>query len=183
MATCDDYFVVFKLDDSMSCDFKKTIETYMVQIYNIFHKCLGYKIVGIEKISFVDYANKSFYMNFPFNKKLVIESTSQSLTQIGFGKYTGYFFEVVAKVEISSKPLNFRIFFDILEDDGQSITSSALPIRKESEENNEHKIYILGEHRTYIRKGRSKYIDYNGKQISITEARKIEKDLANKEQK
>lgn len=179
-----DNIVEFKLPDGE--EFKRIVESHMVVIFNIFHKCLGYKVVVIEKISFVDYQNKGFHRRFPFNKKLTIMNTSQSLKQFGFGNFSGAFFEVIAKVDLgaSGTPINFRIFYeeeqslDTVQASGESDKTPESKCEGEGEK--QDTMYILGADRPFIKRGRATYVSYNGTYISLTEAKKLERANAQK---
>ena len=147
--------VVFNYNKSE--DFKKSIENFKVITNSIFHRNFGYKIVCIERLSFIDYKNESILPNFPVNQSLRIWNTD-TLQRFGMGKFNGFFFDVIARVDLSNKPHNFRIFYDYEEE--------------QQEPSNEEYIFLLGETRKIIKKGRFKYIDYNGKLISVTQAKK-----------
>jgi hypothetical protein len=181
--------IVFRINEKTL--FHDTAKAHALIIGNVFLKDLNYKEVKIERLSFINYANQTFYPNFPFNQPLMIHNTGSD-NQFGFGNFAAKFFEVIATID-DQKPKNFRIFYELLapkttlvealaDPEVQSkidnkvqevtdVTDTEEPLAKEPHET----IFILGENRPVIKKGRATYVVYEGKQISLTEAKKLEK--------
>lgn len=175
--------------------FIDVLNSHVSVIQRIFFGALGFKYVKIERISFIDYKSKTFHPNFPFNKRLNIHNTS-TLDKFGFGKYSGAFFDVIVRLE-DNNPRNYRIFYEIdgvshiitqpqpqptqLSPQPQLQPSIQLPTipttTQQPSPTQPHQIHILGYDRICIKKGRATYIEYDGKHISLTEAKKLEKDL------
>lgn len=184
--------VVFSIQYTDLHDTNKFIDivnSHVSVIQRIFLGALGFKHPKIERISFIDYKNKKFFPNFPFNKRLNIHNTS-TLDKFGFGKYSGAFFDVIVRLE-DNNPRNFRIFYEI--DGVPSATPTPHPPPPPSppqppptpaketahnESQDDPSVFVLGYKRKFVKKGRATYIEYDGKQLSLTEAKKLEKDLS-----
>lgn len=152
-------YVTFALDDSQ--DFKTNLENHMFLIQKLVSITFGYKMsMTVERVSFVDYEKKTFYTSFPFNTQLQIHNTSTMQT-FGFGRYNGAFFDVILRMN-DGNPMNLKIFYGIGDETPQK--------------QQDNMIFILGENRKCYKKGRVTLIDYNGDMISLTEAKKLEKN-------
>lgn len=136
------------------------LDAYMALVQKLVNMTLNYKNVRVARLSFVDYENKDFYVDFPFNKELCIHNTS-TVGKFGYGRYAGSFFDVILRLE-DGNPMNLRIFYGIEE---------AVPPPQD-----EPKMYVLGEDRRFVKKGKATYIEYEGKYISLKDAKKLEKE-------
>jgi hypothetical protein len=177
--------IVFRINEKTL--FHDTAKAHALIVGNIFLKDLNYKEVKIERLSFINYANQTFYPNFPFNQPLVIHNTGSD-NQFGFGNFAAKFFEVIATID-DQKPKNFRIFYELLSPKTTLVEALADPEVQSKIDNKidnkapedppakdpQETIFILGENRLVIKKGRATYVMYEGKQISLTEAKKLEK--------
>jgi hypothetical protein len=185
--------IVFRINEKAL--FQDTAKAHALIVGNIFLKDLNYKEVKVERLSFINYAEQTFYPNFPFNQPIVIHNTGSD-NQFGFGNFAAKFFEVIATID-DNKPTNFRIFYELLAPKTTLVEALADPevrnqIDNKTKESSEQQdvssanesvdakeptdtIFILGENRPLIKKGRSTYVMYDGKQISLTEAKKLEK--------
>lgn len=142
-------------------DFVTLLDANMALIQKLLNMTLCYKNVKVVKLSYVDYDNKCFYPNFPMETRLCIHNTS-TIDRFGYGKYNGNFFDVILRLE-DGNPINYRIFYGIDE-----TTSSPEP-------QPEPTLFVLGEERKVVKKGKYTYVLYEDKLISLTEARKLEK--------
>lgn len=159
-------YVIFKRDPLYE-DFLETLKEHMTITHKILHNTMGYDNLTIERLSFVDYKNSTFYSNFPFNKQICINNTS-TVDKFGFGRFQGHFFDVIVRGK-DNNPKNIRIFYGIIEEASQAIES------KHKELPNKDTIFILGEERPIITIGRYKYVEVDNNIISVTAARKLEK--------
>lgn len=140
------------------------LSSHTALIQKLLNTTLNYKNIVIEKLSFIDYSNQTFYANFPFNKQLSIHNTS-TLDKFGYGRYIGNFFDIIVRLE-SGNPMNLRIFYSIEKNNEDENTV---------QEKKQEVINILGKERRYFKKGRVTYIEYEGQFISLTEAKRLEK--------
>lgn len=174
--------------------FESMIERFNAIVQEYFMKVANHKGFKIEKLSFVNYAEKTIYPTFPVNKKLSIYNFS-SFDTFGFGKYEGSFFDFIV-IYHNGKPMNHRVFYSMEDEINDNIASENTPQEDQVDTDNGDKdngdnttgteaipsedhdptthMFILGEYRKYHKKGRATYIEYNDSQITLTEARKLE---------
>lgn len=160
-------YITFPLDPSL--DFVTNLQKEMFLVQKFVSITLGYGLsLRVERLSFVDYTNKTFHTGFPFDKQLQINNTS-TMETFGFGRYNGAFFDVILRKD-DGNPLNLKIFYSVA---GVGDNEETKQIAEDT--SNESMIYILGERRKCFKKGRGTLIEYNGKLITLTEAKKLEK--------
>lgn len=162
-------------------NFATLLDANMALVQKLFNMTLNLNNVKVERLSFIDYTNQCFYPNFPSQKRLSIHNTS-TLEKFGFGRYAGHFFDVIARTS-DGNPANYRIFYEI--DETQSVptpTPAPTPVQHvkmipSPPIHAQDTIYILGQDRQIIKKGRASYIEYEGKMISLTEAKKLARQV------
>lgn len=154
----------------LPCDpewnFITALDANMALVQKLVNMTFRFHNAKVLKLSYVDYAAQKFHDGFPLGKELHIYNTS-TIDKFGFGKFSGSFFDVLLRME-DGNPMNWRVFYGI---EGESDEPPAPDVPK---------VFVLGENRPYVKKGRGTYIEYEGKQISLTEAKKIEKRLSEK---
>lgn len=153
--------------DDMTERFNKLMHTYFMRLTN-------YKGYKIEKLSFINYHDRIVYDTFPFGKKLLVNNFS-SFDTFGFGSYAGYFFDFIVRFH-DGKPMNQRLFYDV---EGEEAPVSTITQQLPTEQTHDPSthMFILGEYRRYHKKGRTTYVEYSDKEITLTEARKLERSL------
>jgi len=176
-------------------DFPTLLDSYMALVQKLINMTFNFKNARVERLSFVDYVNRRFFPNFPLEKRLCVHNTS-TMDKFGYGRYAGHFFDVILRLE-NGNPMNFRIFYGIDEETtapaqepvpGPSPEPSQVEVPEPSKEPSpsdtlppsgdtlhSNTINILGADRKFIKKGRATYIEYEGKLISLTEAKKLER--------
>ena len=164
-------------------DFPTLLDSYMALVQKLINMTFNFKNARVERLSFVDYVNRRFFPNFPLEKRLCIHNTS-TMDKFGYGRYSGFFFDVILRLE-NGNPINFRIFYGV--DEEVTPAQAQVPEPSLAESQNPapsgsvpdpspcDTIHILGADRKYVKKGRATYIEYEGKLISLTEAKKIER--------
>ena len=149
------------------------IYNYTALVQKLINMTLQYRHVIVERLSFVDYTNMKISDSFHIGKQLCIHNTS-TLETFGHGRYNGYFFDVIVRLP-DNNPMNIRIFYGIV--------NPHIKIENPQIENNEINVQtspdthmmILGEYRKFFKRGRTTYIEYNDKMITLSEAKKLEK--------
>jgi hypothetical protein len=174
-------------------DFPTLLDSYMALVQKLINMTFNFKNARVERLSFVDYVNQRFFPNFPLEKRLCVHNTS-TMDKFGYGRYSGFFFDVILRLE-NGNPMNFRIFYGIDEEAQESVPGpSQEPSLCDPSQSGQvpeplagdpspcdplppsgDTIYILGADRKYVKKGRATYIEYEGKLISLTEAKKLER--------
>jgi hypothetical protein len=175
----------------------------MALVQKLINMTFNFKNARVERLSFVDYVNQRFFPNFPLEKRLCVHNTS-TMDKFGYGRYSGCFFDVILRLE-NGNPMNFRIFYgideevtpasaqvpapcDTLPPSGDTLRSDTSPSdtlpsagdtlhsdTSPSDTSPSDTINILGADRKFVKKGRATYIEYEGKLISLTEAKKLER--------
>ena len=121
--------------------------------------------VNVVKLSFMNYGKQCVHENFPFSKYLVIHNISL-LDKFGFGRYVGAFFDVIITTP-SGNLVNHRIFYGV---EGETPAPQA-PVHAPPAEQT---VNILGQDRPFVKRGRTTYVNIDGKEYTLTEARKLE---------
>lgn len=154
-------------------DFLTLLDANMALIQKLVNMTLCYKNVKVVRLSYVDYDNKRFFPNFPLEKRLCIHNTS-TIDKFGYGKYAGNFFDVILRLE-DGNPINYRLFYGIEEDINSTHAEEVKSNQPDVGVSDGETMFILGENRKIMKKGRFTYVSYGDKYISLTEARKVEK--------
>ena len=161
--------------------FDDMCQEYYATIRNMLRNIFGLNDIHIMKLSFLNYQEKRVYPEFPVNKRLYVHNTSL-LSKFGFGRYVGAFFDVIIRILPSMNLVNMRIFYGV--DDGErpspalaaspAIAASPALAASQAIAPEEKYVNILGQDRILIKRGRTSYVNIDGKEYTLTEARKLE---------
>ena len=178
--------VIFPLSHDKG--FEELCQEYTATMRGVLRNTFGFGDVNIVKLSFINYGEKCVHESFPFNQYLVIHNTSL-LDKFGFGRYAGAFFDVIITIP-SGNLVNHRIFYGIdgapppppvptaaptapLPDPApEPVPVSSSPAAAPTEQ--AQTINILGQERPFVKRGRTTYVNIDGKEYTLTEARKLE---------
>ena len=149
--------------------FEELCQEYTATMRGLLRNTFGFGDVNIVKLSFMNYGEKCVHEGFPFNKYLVIHNTSL-LDKFGFGRYAGAFFDVIITIP-SGNLVNHRIFYGI---DGATPAPLPDPLPVSSSTELAQTVNILGQDRPFVKRGRTTYVNIDGKEYTLTEARKLE---------
>ena len=173
--------VIFPL--SQDKVFEELCQEYTATMRGVLRNTFGFGDVNIVKLSFMNYGEKCVHESFPFNKYLVIHNISL-LDKFGFGRYAGAFFDVIITIP-SGNLVNHRIFYGV---DGATLPAPSAPTPTPLPEpvpvppvsvpspapSAEQTVNILGQDRPFVKRGRTTYVNIDGKEYTLTEARKLE---------
>jgi hypothetical protein len=155
--------------------FEELCQEYTATMRGVLRNTFGFGDVNVVKLSFMNYCEKCVHDSFPFNKQLVIHNISL-LDKFGFGRYVGAFFDVIISIP-SGNLTNHRIFYGI---DGEMTpaptaapTAAPAPVPSPATEQTQT-VNILGQERPFVKRGRTTYVNIDGKEYTLTEARKLE---------
>lgn len=158
--------------------FEELCQEYTATMRGVLRNTFGFGDVNIVKLSFMNYGEKCVHEGFPFNKYLVIHNTSL-LDKFGFGRYAGAFFDVIITIP-SGNLVNHRIFYGI---DGATAPATPTPLPDPVRVSSSpaaapielaQTVNILGQDRPCVKRGRTTYVNIDGKEYTLTEARKLE---------
>lgn len=151
--------------------FDDLCQDYAATMRDALRNILGIHDINIVKLSFLNYNEKYVYEEFPVNTKLYIHNTSL-LSKFGFGRYVGAFFDVIIRVP-SGNLVNMRMFY-APEAAPEAVPKAAPECPSTSKAAPPPTMNILGQERIVIKRGRTTYVNIDGKEYTLTEARKLE---------
>lgn len=108
-------YIIFPNDPNDTFDVLVSKNRALLQ--KLFNMTFNYQNVTVERISFIDYTNKKIIDSFPIGKRICINNTS-TIEMFGLGKYDGYFFDVILRLP-NGNPMNYRIFYDIYDENNK----------------------------------------------------------------